>query len=477
MRRVFATVLILLPFLVSTAQAQFVDHAGRAKRVRDRYGLDEKISNRGLKAVPFLDEHFIKIPTGAYDLYVSHIGLGQDDEIERTLKIAESLLDGMGVWLDWLPPEKAERKSLEKDLAVAKKWLKRFKPKTLARALKDGQRGDALVMFKAKDSVREAFQRLTAYFATGKMVGLEKQTKAIPIVLCTTRGEFLEMLSFAGWAEPTQEKVFWAQGTEAWTHFYMEDVRFYSLRHPGGGSLDSEKVENGTQQQVLQLATGALIEAWYGERMAIAMTAGISLNLVVEVFGQCNTRIDGDLRARKTEAFEVFVPGGLSEGGVLPAMPADTRWREFQAAHHFIAHLSRAQKDGTDDMRRKGGGKTHFRLLGDNQGQKMVVSAPFLGSSAVVRDKPGTVFKPDWLEFVRAYRACFLHWLRTEGAGSEKESAAAYARLLRGLSAAKTVDQIEAVWATVYEVEALSSPEVGKDTLEGAFLIWLSKQK
>ncbi len=477
MRRVFATILILLPFLVSTAQAQFVDHAGRAKRVRDRYGLDEKVSRKGLKAVAFLDEHFIKIPTGAYDLYVSHIGLGDEEEIERTLKIAETLLDGMAVWLDWLPPEKAQKKAIEKDLATAKKWLKRFKPRTLAKAIEDGQRGDALVMFEAKDDVREAFQRLTAYFATGKMVGLEKETSAIPIVLCTTRAEFLEMLSFAGWAEPTQEKVFWAQGNEAWTHFYMEDVRFYSLRHPDGGSLDNVKVANGTQQQVLQLATGALIEAWYGERMAIAMTAGISLNLVVEVFGECNTRIDGDLRARKTEAFEVFVPGGLSEGGVLPAMPADTRWREFQGKHHFTSHLSRAQKDGKDDMKREGGGNTHFRLLGDNQGQTMVVSAPFLGSSAVERDKPGTVFEPDWLEFVRAYRACFLHWLRTEGAGKEKESAAAYARLFQGLSGAKTVDEIEAVWASVYEVTGLSSPEVGKDTLEGAFLIWLSKQK
>ena len=80
----------------------------------------------------------------------------------------------------------------------------------------------------------------------------------------------------------------------------------------------------GMQQQIAQLAGNAMIDNLFGDKIPPSLAGALSVNLVIDVYGECNTRVDGDLRARRMAAREFFVPGGASEGGVLPPNLADS---------------------------------------------------------------------------------------------------------------------------------------------------------
>ena len=63
-------------------------------------------------------------------------------------------------------------------------------------------------------------------------------------------------------------------------------------------------------------AMRALLDHWFGDRMSPAFNAGIASNLVIDVFGEVDTRTDGDLRARETQARSMFVPGGSTTSDI-----------------------------------------------------------------------------------------------------------------------------------------------------------------
>jgi hypothetical protein len=188
-----------------------------------------------------------------------------------------------------------------------------------------------------------------------------------------------------------------------------------------------------------------------------------------------DTRVDGDTGSRSTEAVNVFVAGGNPSGGTI-ANSAESRWRETHGADRFLGPLKRSQKAAAGEAQERWARPGGFELLDATGSSSHVVWAPLLGAHGT--GPPPAPYHADHMEFRRAYRVAFLHWLRTRGAGSKKSSAEAFARFARTLAGgASAAEAIEEGYGL-----PLSAPSpaelLAADTLplEGRFLVWLSKQ-
>jgi hypothetical protein len=239
----------------------------------------------------------------------------------------------------------------------------------------------------------------------------------------------------------------------------------------------NERDPDVMQQQVVQLATNGLFLDHYGERVPGAFVGGLSMNLVVDAYGQVNTRVDGDTRSKQTSARDIFIPGAPSEGGFLAKNSAETRWRENHGSDHFLPMLQSAQEEGGSEARNEKNKPACFSIRDDAGGGKHVVKAPFLGGSAVAVALPPESFRADYYEFLRAYKSGFIHWLQTAAVGPEKASRERFAQLLRKLADPNLSAGFEAVFQEVYEGLPLSNADADKDCLEGRFLRWLPRAK
>jgi len=83
-------------------------------------------------------------------------------------------------------------------------------------------------------------------------------------------------------------------------------------------------------------------------------------------------------------------------------------------------------------------------------------------------------FVGDFAEMLRGYKCSVIFWLKTKGAKEDKASREKFAQLLEKLADPNV--EFEAAFPAVYDGAALSDPQAGKDSLEGRFLTWLSKQ-
>lgn len=447
------------------------DHELRAQQATVRLGLE---SLDGLSLESLLGQSFVRVPAGGVDLYMTAHALTAPGAPERLLEVATGVLRAQGTLLEWMEPDGGRLKARLKALEAEVKLLSKPKGKALARAFADGAPGQLADRLEWKESQREQFAELTAALASGELLGLELEGRPLPVLLAWDRNEFGDLLALGGILDPTARPFLWVEGTQNWTHFFVQEARVWSLVNPDGSAMDREDRPSLTRQQIEQLAVGALLEHWSGGHLPAALIAGLALEAVAATEGECDTRLDGDLRARTSQAWEMFVPGGLSEGGILPAMPAATRWREFRGSDHFVTKLRQTQNDGIEDKRREGGDH-HFRLLADDGVRTRTVSGPFLGAAALGRDLPAA-FQGDWLEFVRAYRAGFLFWLRTEAGKNARDSGARFGQLLRELVQAPDPARQEAAWEAVLGLP-LSSPGLEAESLEGRFLSWLRRQR
>src|SRR5262245_26557432 len=198
--------------------------------------------------------------------------------------------------------------------------------------------------------------------------------------------------------------------------------------------------------------------------------------LVIDLYDELDTRIDGDVRARSSQGSSAFIPGGNPNGGALPPTSAESRWRETRGKDHFVRILSQVQKQTGKKAPSRAEKLARFELLCDGGGKRELVLAPFLGAPA---SKPGQEFLGDYLELVRCYGVAFLHWLRLEGAGKPEESGARFGELLRRLGKGVKTEDLPRVLQEIYG-QPLSADSVhglfDGATLEGRFLSWLSRQ-
>jgi hypothetical protein len=283
---------------------------------------------------------------------------------------------------------------------------------------------------------------------------------------------------FFGWINADQRGLFWLDNVPDWTQCFVVDDQVIALEYAGTGRKPDDYTTGTSmgdllQQQVAQLATNSLLAAHYADKVPGPFLGGLSMNLVVDVYGEVRTRIDGDTRSKVTGARSVFVAGGQSEGGVLAKNSAETKWREGGGKDHFIGTLRGAQAEGSKLAKDPKQKNTTFSIRSDNQGDKWPAVAPFLSADAKA---PAAQFQGDYAEFFRAYKSAFIYWLQTKSQAGEKASREKFAVLLQKLADPATTGDFESVFKAVYDGAALSGPGADKDTLEGKFLIWLSKQ-
>jgi hypothetical protein len=258
---------------------------------------------------------------------------------------------------------------------------------------------------------------------------------------------------------------------------------------PGDGIRMDYREPTGLEQHVAQ--RGAMGLEWhsFGDGLPPAIEMGLAQLMVVEAYGENNVRSGGSMRGSETEAFEAFIPGGNPNGGFLPPISADSPWRADKGKDHFVRVLRAQQKAGSKGAPHPGPAgekpkkskhdKLAWFLLQAGSGTHPV-RAPFLGQVSLGKTQPPAAFGSDYMEFFRAYKTAFLHWLATEGAGSKKASAEAWHALAASIAASGGEGDFEALAAEVYgmPLSAHDGPDKDQeDSLEWAFLTWLAKQR
>ena len=459
-----------------------LDHGALAERFL------EKFERGGSSASDFeLDEllaaEFVTLRLGLFDLYFPFQSLADKSARSDLQRVAQALLDAQERWLDWIALPKEEAAAAEDEVKVLRGWIKSWK----LQKWEAGEPGSnlALELSAADEEVRSTSEVFAERMGVGSDLGLERSRSREPVVLFPERELFVEAIAFAGWLRSDLEHEFWKDDIHTWTNFYLERYKFLAMDYasPGGSaerygeSMDmSARTPTGLEQQTVQLCMNSLIDNYFGDKVPPTFAGGLAINLVVDLFEECNTRADGDLSERRTEAVEIFVPGGNPSGGFLGTIGADSRWRDGQGEDRFVKVLRNSQKGGAKEMKKKK--ELVFFELRDEAGrEKKVLSAPFLGAKASEREEIPAAFEGDQLEFLRAYRCAFLWWLQNESLGKEKASRAGFAAFLKKVAMLESAAEIEGAFAECFEGAPLSSPELDrKGDLEGRFLYWLSRK-
>ena len=450
----------------------FLARSGRADASPDTFSTEE-----------FLDQGYIRIRLGLFELLLDRESARSLPDADNFKKVCDSVLVLQDCWLDWVEPSADAEvvTSIRHDIKELSKWMKRVRGSQIAKLVKgmedweSDESSDLYVGLNSRASVREIAERLAQAMGTGAFMGLEREDTPESIIMAPRRLPFIEWVSLAGWVYPDLKKAFWQDDVAVWTQFYMDRYKVMSLEFGSGASNWSagiamnSRVATGMEQQLTQLATNSLVDNYYGDRVPESFAGALAVNLVIDVFGECRTRADGDLRSRRTEAYERFVPGGLSEGGWLPAISADSWWRQESnyGADRFVGPLGAAQKNGYKDSRDR---LRTFRLRNDADSHNQIVRAPFLGLAAADMPVPGSTFRGDYKELLRAYRTAFVYWLHSE---RTKDAEELFSKLLVHLAGTK--EDLEAALVELFSAP-LSSVELTDDDLEGQFLAWILRQ-
>lgn len=479
----FPTLCLAATCLAALAGAQ-LPFARIAEEARGRHGLEPQAQATIHEAI---DKTSVRCDLGAFELRFPAFRL-EDRGLEFT-QVCDALLATQEAWLAWLEPAGADHKSLRADLAKLREAIKGWKPAVLKKA-KDQPGADIYEVAGASDALLAAARRASAALRSASEVGAARpEPKALRFCVEPTRDDFVQALVLAGDLNAEWKGWCWDDGIAYWTQVWFDDAQVTCLQYaaqalpPGTwkqGTWMNERDPDVMQQQVAQLAANQLLSDRLGDHAPAAFISGLSLNVVVDLYGQCNTRIDGDLRARKTEKREVFIAGGLSEGGRLGKNVADTRWREDHGRGHFLAILRQAQKEGEGLVKDAKFKQAAFGIRDDSGGNGRAVLGPFIGAAAGATPAPPDKYLGDFAEFTRAYKCGFVHWLKSAAEGGAKKSGNAFAQLLVALStpaADGVAFDFEATCAKLYGGDPLSLQPLTKDTLEGRFLLWLSKQK
>ncbi|QDV08745.1 hypothetical protein Poly30_42990 [Planctomycetes bacterium Poly30] len=462
-----------------------VDFKALGMNVIERAGLADKPLEE-ITPEDLLERSFLTLRLGIFDLGISKHASEDREKADHFIQLGHALLDTQAAFLKWLGDKAPGHAQAKKDMATLKSYLKSLRKEAVAGVDKDG-RGEITALMPPSDKVLEAQERFGKYMASGEALGLERQGELVePILLAPDRREFLELLSSFGLLYPDQEYIYHSNDVLDWTNTYCNDLTVVALEFAelgsstsgafGGVSMNS-RTSTGMAQQISQLSAVAMLDNLYGSKIPPSLAGAFAVNLVIDVFGECNTRVDGDLNSRRTEAREVFVPGGNPDGGILPPLMADSRWRAGHGADHYLVGLQMSQSAGESEAKGKRNARNEFfEIKNEDENDSMYLKAPFLGSLAAERNLiiPDAYFG-DAQEMFRAYRTAFAYWLQTE-AMSKKKGEKAFADLLIKLAQAEPTDgALEKTIEEIYGKPLTAADPEEDDDLEGSFLTWLSK--
>jgi hypothetical protein len=427
-----------------------------------------------------LEQRFARLAMGVFDVYLPPAALRDGRACKDTGAALLALLDAQAGWTAWVRGVPRE----QPDEALAR-WLRGLGPKSFTGK---SLAGADLAGRIAADEVHSALERYRTLQRSGAPLGVEREVPGVPLVLFPRRAEFVEFVCVAGALDPRLKPSAWNEGVTTWLEYQAWEVRFLTLEYAASeGSRDFERgVPVGARnpaalaQLVCQVATRSMLASVYADGLDPALGSGMANALVIDLHGELDTRIDGDVRSRSSQGTSLFIPGGNPEGGALPGSSAENRWRGTKGRDHFVGVLAQVQAQSGEKRNGKKGATgaeriARFELVSDSGSRKALVSAPFLGPQA---KRPDAQFLPDYLELVRCYGIAFLHWLRLAGAGTPEESAARFGEFLRALGKRTRAEDLPRVLQELYGQPLSAASADGlfaSPTLEGRFLEWLAK--
>ena len=434
---------------------------------------------------------------GAFEFAFPIDFFGDKRNVEVAVVITAAL-DLQEEWFKRFAKEPATLEAAQAELAILKDWIDGWSKPKLKKLAKKGEGGALLDLLMAEDSVREATVRLAPMIYDAETMSIVPQfIEEIPVLFCPTRANFMQLVGYAGLVYPDVQTSAWSPNTAEWTQFWMDMTMVVALQYSPwtddpkfnlGMSMNKFE-KDGQRQHVVQQMAAALTGKTLNRLDCPLLDKGLAVHMTVAVCGKANT-IDGEGAISSTGAstapYERFVPGGKSEGGVLPAISAvgfdvtrESDWRKAKKGELYFDALQagqkqggkRAKKDKKRPLYRRA--EAHFGLKAPD-GKNAAVTAPFLSDFADQRPYPEGPFLNDFREFFRSYQTCFLDWLEKTGSdGDTSEAAKAkFVELLSKLSLEKDVSLDDAVQA-IYG-EPLSTLD-GSAGLEWRFLLWLKE--
>ena len=454
------------------AQAPRLDYADLARAFVASHALGE-VPEAELALEPVLERDYVATTLGALELLYPRLFLGDRERVDELRQLAMAMCDLQSKWIEWTHAEGDGARAALADLAALRKALKSAK----AGPIGGSAPRELLAALGLKEVQLATARRLAEAALSGEAFGLRPRFgQAARIVFAPTRRDFLQLTAFAGLADPPRRASFWHEGIASWTEMWWGDIQVVCLEFPPvragadplSGTAMDEREPTGLLQHVVQRAVISLSWTCFGAMVDPAFELGLAEELVIEVYGENNVRSGGSGRSSSTSAYAVFIPGGASAGGALPPMSADSRWREGGGRDHFQKVL----RDGLKAARGARGEKPGaFQVATPDGRTKADVRAPFFGRHVQGKTLPPPEMLSDYMEFFRAYRTCFVWWLREKAFGAE--SGERFAKLLRRLADSGLSDEFEALVAEVYGT-ALSGPDGSQDSLEWRFLAWLA---
>jgi hypothetical protein len=436
--------------------------------------------------VPALDKAFVSLDVGIFDVRYLRSELKDAKHFDDLKGCILGLIDLHARLLAWVG-EKDPGKSgvmTTPALTTFRAWVEKWKADLLLKAMASKSDSHELAVLVGADAaVLAAIKESTESLRNGSAAGFKLDVKPTRLALLPSRGDFTGFAAYIGTLHPDWKAILWKDTLNVRHEFHINDLIGLPLEAPapdGGlvGPSMNDREKTGLFEHVTQYAGDKLMKEWFGTQLEPGIEMGAAINVVIELYGENNSRVFGSGEGKSTPSKNKFVRGGKSTGGKFAKQSADSRWRTDLGKDYFLNQLRRAQTDG---MKMAGAdGKTapspnaHFILDAKTSGDHDYVTAPFLGANSGTKEVGEDVLN-DYQEFLRAYRSCFVHWLATIAKPKgEPPPPRPFAKLLRDCTkddGKSFDDRIAACYGA-----PLTSPAPATEALEWQFLEWLSHQ-
>jgi len=446
---------------VAKDEAVFVELANRWLK---RHELTEAEARKG--SWTRLQEHgFAHLDLGTFLVDVPAAELSNAESVARLAETVQALLDVQQGWMRWAGAHPSA------PLDELLNWIKAWSPGTFAHLPEDGDLAKL-----AGDKVQASYTAWRTEQSAGAWLGLE--LRAAQLFVFPHRAEFTEFVALIGWLDKFQHASAWGPTLGTWLEYMARDWQLVTLEYGVAGKPEGVDKRNpkALRELVAQVASRAFLARLSHSELDPSLANALANTMVIDLYGELDTRIDGDVRARSSQGRSEFVPGGNPNGGFLPPTSAENRWRGSKGKDHFLVVLAAALKSGGKSGSSKLDRQGTFELESDGSDKTARVQAPFLGPGGKA---PDAAVLPDYLELVRCYGVGFLHWLRTKESGTDVASAKRFADFLHLLAKDTKAADLPGLFQQAYG-EPLSATKGAElfepSTLEGRFLTWLAKK-
>jgi hypothetical protein len=433
-----------------------------------------------LKMEDVVAAHFLPASVGAIELRFPRAFLGEKSVVENFKAVVVALLTTHATWLDLLACKGEAADTARADIAAVLKWLKTAKP-----ANGDVVPTDFFGALQGGAALAPQIQRLAEGFRTGAAMSLKPRGGKLQVlVVSPSREDFLQLAGVFGKLEPDSRSMNWNDQLMGWTEFGWNELQIVALVYPPvtpkpdklneGMPMDLRE-PTGLYQHVAQRCAVQLSWHTFDKLVDPAVEMALAQALVVDMYGENNTRSGGASRGNTTDGITAFIPGGNSNGGALPPTNAESGWRTTSGKDYFVKPLRTSQKLGSKAAKDKEDKNLHFQLTADNTATRVAVRMPFLGAAAQGKALPPPEFMTDYQEFFRAYKTAFANWMRNKALKTPAESRAKFAELLNKVVEVGSAATFEELVQETYG-KPLSSADLAAPNLEREFLEWLATQ-